>query len=248
MAAEVVKALEIVLRQPVKLTVAGRTDTGVHALGQVVSYPGPSPRLRSVNALLPDEISVYAAETVPDDFSARHDAVARSYVYRVHTRSAPDPFERGRALWWPYPMDFDALQACAAALVGTHDFTAFTPTETAHQRFARTVLSARWERVGDVLEFRIEARSFMRNMNRILVGTMLEFAQGHRRRLRRSCWRGRRARPRAARRRRTGCTSRASATRSSARGPCPRAWRPPAPRRPRAAAATGPARPRPSPR
>jgi tRNA pseudouridine38-40 synthase len=100
-AAEVVKALEIVLRQPVKLTVAGRTDTGVHALGQVVSYPGPSPRLRSVNALLPDEISVYAAETVPDDFSARHDAVARSYVYRVHTRSAPDPFERGRALWWP---------------------------------------------------------------------------------------------------------------------------------------------------
>jgi tRNA pseudouridine38-40 synthase len=130
-AAEVVKALEIVLRQPVKLTVAGRTDTGVHALGQVVSYDGPQPRLRSVNALLPDEISVYAAETVPDDFSARHDAVARSYVYRVHTRSAPDPFERGRALWWPYPLDFAALQACASALVGTHDFTAFTPTETA---------------------------------------------------------------------------------------------------------------------
>jgi len=179
-AAEVVKALEIVLRQPVKLTVAGRTDTGVHALGQVVSYPGPSPRLRSVNALLPDEISVYLAETVPDDFSARHDATARAYVYRVHTRSAPDPFERGRALWWPYPMDFDALQACAAALVGTHDFTAFTPTETAHQRFERTVFSASWERVGDVLEFRIEARSFMRNMNRILVGTMLEVAQGHR--------------------------------------------------------------------
>ena len=98
----------------------------------------------------------------------------------MHTRSAPDPFERGRALWWPYPMDFDALQACAAALVGTHDFTAFTPTETAHQRFERTVFSASWERVGDVLEFRIEARSFMRNMNRILVGTMLEVAQGHR--------------------------------------------------------------------
>jgi tRNA pseudouridine38-40 synthase len=179
-AAEVVKALETVLRQPVKLTVAGRTDTGVHALGQVVSYPGPSPRLRSVNALLPDEISVFLAETVPDAFSARHDAVARSYVYRVHTRSAPDPFERGRALWWPYPLDFDVLQASAAALVGTHDFTAFTPTETYHQRFERTVFSASWERVGDVLAFRIEARSFMRNMNRILVGTMLEAAQGHR--------------------------------------------------------------------
>ncbi len=180
MAAEVVKALEIVLRQPVAITVAGRTDRGVHALGQVISYDGPLPRLRSVNAILPDEIAVHLAEEVPDGFSARYDAKARSYLYRVHTRSAPDPFERGRALWWPYPLDFGVLQACAAALVGTHDFTAFTPTETYHQRFERTVFSAGWERVGDVLEFRIEAMSFMRNMNRILVGTMLETAQGHR--------------------------------------------------------------------
>jgi tRNA pseudouridine38-40 synthase len=179
-AAEVVKALEIVLRRPVRITAAGRTDRGVHALGQVVSYDGPLPRLRSVNALLPDEIAVHAAEEAPEGFSARYDAKARSYLYRVHTRSAPDPFERGRALWWPYPLDFEVLRACAAALVGTHDFTAFTPTETAHQRFERTVFSAGWERVGDVLEFRIEAMSFMRNMNRILVGTMLEVAQGHR--------------------------------------------------------------------
>jgi len=179
-AAEVVKALETVLRQPVSLAVAGRTDRGVHALGQVISYDGPLPRLRSVNALLPDEVSVYEAEEMPDGFSARYDAKARSYVYRVLNRSAPDPFERGRALWWPYPLDFDVLQACAAALPGTHDFTAFTPTDTYHQRFRRTVLSARWDRVGDLLEFRIEAVSFMRNMNRILVGTMLEAAQGQR--------------------------------------------------------------------
>jgi tRNA pseudouridine38-40 synthase len=117
---------------------------------------------------------------MPDGFSARYDAKARSYVYRVLNRSAPDPFERGRALWWPYPLDFDVLQACAAALPGTHDFTAFTPTDTYHQRFRRTVLGARWDRVGDLLEFRIEAISFMRNMNRILVGTMLEAAQGQR--------------------------------------------------------------------
>jgi tRNA pseudouridine38-40 synthase len=179
-AAEVVNALQVVLRQPVDLTVAGRTDRGVHALGQVISYPGPLPRLRSVNALLPDEISVYEAEEVPDDFSARHDAQSRAYVYRVLARSAPDPFERGRALWWPYPLDYDVLQACAAALPGTHDFTAFTPTDTYHQRFERTVLSAGWTRTGDLLEFRIEALSFMRNMNRILVGTMLEAAQGQR--------------------------------------------------------------------
>jgi len=179
-AAEVVNALQVVLRQPVDLTVAGRTDRGVHALGQVISYPGPLPRLRSVNALLPDEISVYEAEEVPDDFSARYDAQSRAYVYRVLARSAPDPFERGRALWWPYPLDYDVLQACAAALPGTHDFTAFTPTDTYHQRFERTVLSAGWTRTGDLLEFRIEALSFMRNMNRILVGTMLEAAQGQR--------------------------------------------------------------------
>jgi tRNA pseudouridine38-40 synthase len=179
-AAEVVKALETVLRRPVSLTVAGRTDTGVHALGQVVSYDGPLPRLRGVNALLPAEIAVYAAEEVPDGFSARHDATSRAYVYRVHTRSQPDPFERGRALWWPYPLDEDALHACAAALVGTHDFTAFTPTDTYHRRFERTVYSARWNREGDVLTFHIEADAFMRTMNRILVGTMLEVAQGRR--------------------------------------------------------------------
>ncbi|MDA0183575.1 tRNA pseudouridine(38-40) synthase TruA [Solirubrobacter phytolaccae] len=179
-AAEVVHALQVVLRQPVDLTVAGRTDRGVHALGQVISYPGPLPRLRSVNALLPHEISVYEAEAVPDDFSARYDARSRAYVYRVLARSAPDPFERGRALWWPYPLDFSVLEACAAALPGTHDFTAFTPTDTYHQRFERTVLSASWTRTGPLLEFRIEALSFMRNMNRILVGTMLEAAQGQR--------------------------------------------------------------------
>ncbi|MDA0137337.1 tRNA pseudouridine(38-40) synthase TruA [Solirubrobacter deserti] len=179
-AAEVVKALETVLRQPVTLTVAGRTDAGVHALGQVVSYDGPLPRLRGVNALLPDEISVHAAEEMPDGFSARHDAKARAYIYRIHTRSQPDPFERGRALWWPYPLDERALHECAAALVGTHDFTAFTPTETYHQRFTREVFAAHWERDGDILRFHIEADAFMRSMNRILVGTMLEIAQGRR--------------------------------------------------------------------
>jgi tRNA pseudouridine38-40 synthase len=179
-ASEFERALEIVLREPVDLTVAGRTDRGVHALGQVVSYPGPPPRLRSVNALLPDEISVLSAEVVPDGFSARHDARSRSYVYRVLARPAPSPFERTRALWWPHRIDFPALEACGAALAGTHDFTAFTPTDTYHQRFERDVLAASWRREGDLLRFEIEADTFMRHMNRILVGTMLEVAGGRR--------------------------------------------------------------------
>jgi tRNA pseudouridine38-40 synthase len=179
-AGELQRALATVLRRPVDLTVAGRTDRGVHALGQVVSYPGPPPVLRSVNALLPDAIAVLAAEAMPDGFSARHDALTRSYVYRVLARPAPSPFERTHALWWPHRVDFAALEACAESLGGTHDFTAFTPTETYHTRFRRHVVAAAWRRDGDVLRFEIEADAFMRHMNRVLVGTMLEVAGGRR--------------------------------------------------------------------
>jgi tRNA pseudouridine38-40 synthase len=179
-AGELERALTTLLRQPVGLTVAGRTDRGVHALGQVVSYVGPVPRLRSLNALLPPEIAVLRAEEASPGFSARHDARSRTYLYRVLARPAPSPFERDRALWWPYPLDEAALHGCAAALPGLHDFTAFTPTDTYHQRFRRQVLSAGWEREGDVLAFRIRADAFMRQMNRVLVGTMLEVAGGRR--------------------------------------------------------------------
>jgi len=177
---ELEAALATVLRTPVGLTVAGRTDRGVHALGQVCSYPGPLPVLRSVNAVLPREISVLAAEAMPDGFSARHDARSRAYAYRLLARAAPSPFERHRALWWPHPLDEAALHACAALLGGTHDFTAFTPSDGYHRRFDREVLDAHWERAGGVLEFHIEADSFLRNMIRVLIGTMLEVAEERR--------------------------------------------------------------------
>ena len=179
-AGELQVALETVLRAPVAITVAGRTDRGVHALGQVVSYEGELPPLRSVNALLPDEIVVVAAEEAPAGFNARHDARSRTYCYRLLIRPTPSPFEAGHALHWPHPLDVGALRACAAALTGTHDFTAFTPTETYHQRFERDVLGAEWRQTGDVLEFWIEADTFMRHMNRVLVGTMLEVGSGRR--------------------------------------------------------------------
>ena len=171
------------LRESIAVTVAGRTDAGVHALGQVVSFDAPElPRVRSVNALLPDDVGVLAIEPAADDFDARRAARARVYAYKVHTRLAgPSPFALGRALWWPHRIDMDALHACAAALVGQHDFTAFTPTDTEHVFFHRTVLEAGWTRVADdLIEFRIAADAFMRNMNRILVGTMLEVAAGRR--------------------------------------------------------------------
>jgi tRNA pseudouridine38-40 synthase len=168
------EALATVLRREVALTVAGRTDRGVHALGQVASHAGePAPR-RSLNGVLPRDLRVLESEAAADGFDARRDARSRTYRYRVLHRSAPSPFEEGRALWWPRPLDRDALDACAAALPGTHDFTAFTPTETDHVRFERDVLRAEWiDESDDVLAFVIEADAFMRNMVRVLVGTML---------------------------------------------------------------------------
>jgi tRNA pseudouridine38-40 synthase len=174
--AEVERALATILGREVTVTVAGRTDRGVHAWGQVASHEGEPASARALNAVLPHDVAVLACAAAPDGFDARRDARSRTYCYRMLTRRARSPFERGRALWWPRPIDVGALEACAAALRGTHDFTAFTPTQTEHVRFERDVLDARWQRAGDVLEFWITADTFMRHMNRALVGTMLEVA------------------------------------------------------------------------
>ena len=163
---------------PVALTVAGRTDAGVHARGQVASHPGPPVDAARLNAALPDDLRVVASTAASEDFDARADARSRTYRYRVLARAAASPFERGRALHWPHPVDRPALDLCAATLVGAHDFTAFTPTQTAHRHFHREVARAEWRAAeGEVLEFWIEADTFMRHMVRALVGTMLLFTR-----------------------------------------------------------------------
>jgi tRNA pseudouridine38-40 synthase len=169
------EALRTVLGREVALTVAGRTDRGVHARGQVASHAGDPAAARSLNGVLPGDVSVLASETAAEDFDARRHARSRTYRYRVLTRSAPSPFERDRALWCPRPVDRAALDACAAALPGRHDFTAFTPSDSQHVRFERDVMRAEWVDEGEhVLAFVIEADTFMRNMVRVLVGTMLD--------------------------------------------------------------------------
>jgi tRNA pseudouridine38-40 synthase len=164
--------------EPLAMTVAGRTDRGVHAWAQVASYAHEAVDPARLNALLPPDVAVLAAEPAPEGFDARRDARSRTYCYRVLNRRARGVFTRASALWWPQPIDRDALDACAEALTGTHDFTAFTPTETDHVRFERDVWAAEWRDEGDLLEFWIEADTFMRHMNRVLVGTMLEVAAG----------------------------------------------------------------------
>jgi tRNA pseudouridine38-40 synthase len=177
---EVERAIGRILGQPVQLSVAGRTDRGVHALGQVASYRHEALDPRNLNALLPEDVAVLASEPAGADFDARHSARSRTYCYRLLTGSVRSPFEHGRALWVPGQIDTEALHVCAQAIVGRHVFTAFTPTETHHHRFARDVLVARWEEREGLLEFWIEADSFLRQMNRALVGTMLEVARGQR--------------------------------------------------------------------
>jgi len=161
------------------LAVAGRTDAGVHALGNVVSVDvdgGPPARRAgdAINTVLPDDVSVIAAEDAAPDFHARHSARSRSYRYRIWRRREPSPFERRRAWWYPRPIDEERLANAAELLVGEHDFQAFTPTETQHDVFVRNVIAAAWHRRGHALEFEITADSFLRHMVRTLVGTMLE--------------------------------------------------------------------------
>lgn len=172
-------ALESVFPRFDKLAVAGRTDTGVHALGNVVSVDveGGPPSVRAgeaLNAALPNDVTVVSAIEVAADFHARRSARSRSYRYRIWRRREQSPFEQRRSWWYPRPLDEERLGEAADVLLGEHDFRAFTPAETQHQVFVRTVLAAAWHRRGDALEFEITAGSFLRHMVRTLVGTMLE--------------------------------------------------------------------------
>ena len=178
---EVERVLRMILREgDVPLTVAGRTDAGVHAWGQVCSYEHEAVDPLRLNALLPADVAVLDCNPALDGFDARRDARSRTYCYRVLHRRARSVWLARRAWWHGWDLDREALKSCARALVGTHDFTAFTPTETYHTRFERDVLDARWREDGDLLEFWITADTFMRHMNRVLVGTMVEVATAKR--------------------------------------------------------------------
>ena len=173
------EALDAVYPRWDGLAAAGRTDTGVHATGQVASVdadggPPPERAAEALTSALPEDVAIIAAEEVRGDFHARFSARSRCYRYRVLVRRTRTPLDLRRALWWPRPIDLTALAAAASALPGEHDFRSFTPAETQHEIFLRNVLAAAWERDGDRLDFTITADSFLRHMVRTLVGTMLE--------------------------------------------------------------------------
>jgi tRNA pseudouridine38-40 synthase len=161
------------------LAVAGRTDTGVHAFGNVASVdvaggPPVARAAEALNTVLPEDVAVVRVEEAAADFHARFSARSRSYRYRLYRRRERSPFEATRSWWRPQPLDVSRLAACAELLPGDHDFRAFTPTETQHDVFVRVVESAAWRERGDHLDFEITADSFLRHMVRTLVGTMVE--------------------------------------------------------------------------
>ena len=177
---EVTHALETLYGRLDGLAVAGRTDTGVHALANVVSVdvdggPSTARAADALNAALPEDVAAVSVEAADGAFHARFSARSRSYRYRIWRRRERSAFEAKRSLWWPRRLDVEALNESAAALVGEHDFRAFTPTDTQHQVFVRVVESAAWLELDEgVLAFEITADSFLRHMVRTLVGTMLE--------------------------------------------------------------------------
>lgn len=176
------EALGALLRGPVELAVAGRTDAGVHASGQVASAAADTdlePRRvhRGLNALLPPDVSVRAVTDAPPGFDARRDARSRTYEYRV-LPGAPSALRRARVLHHPAPLDAAAMADAARRVVGRHDFRAFTPTRTEHVFFHRTVAACALGRRGDELVLTVEADAFLRHMVRVLAGTLLLVGRG----------------------------------------------------------------------
>jgi tRNA pseudouridine38-40 synthase len=180
------EALATVVGSPVpSLVVAGRTDAGVHARRQVVSLSLPDgldlARLRhSLDALTTSDLSLAAVTRVAPGFDARRDALWRSYRYFLSPTLSASPFLRRYSWHAPWPLDWEAMQKAASLVVGRHDLTAFTPTETEHVHFRRTVLACRWHRRCDLAWLEVKAPTFLRHTVRTLVGTMVEVGRGKR--------------------------------------------------------------------
>ena len=179
------EALETVLRQPVKLVVAGRTDAGVHALGQVVSFEArtelaPSSISYKTTAVLPEDLALRRCVPAGESFDARMDARSRSYEYRVVNDPIRSPLERQRAIHVARKLDLGLLREAADLVRGVHGFRAFTPAKSYHVRFERVIKESLWEERDGLLVYRITADSFLYGMVRTLVGTMLEVAGGKR--------------------------------------------------------------------
>ncbi len=178
------EALERLTGEKVALIGSGRTDAGVHALGQVANFhTNSSIPLKAfhagLNSMLPEDIAVLAAEEASPQFHARKAARAKTYEYRLLNRPSRSPLHRNSGWWLAHRLDLEAMIAAALALPGKHDFSAFRASKSGNLNPVRQIFSARWQtHPGGWLRFTITGNGFLRGMVRSLVGTMVEVGQG----------------------------------------------------------------------
>lgn len=169
----------------IKVYASGRTDAGVHAMGQVIHFDSPLliPENKwrvALNSLMPGDISVLSVERVHTDFHARFDARGKEYRYFLHLAKCRDPFKRNYTCHYPYPLNLDAMQAGADLLLGTHDFSSFCSAKTEVEDKVRTIQFIHFSMDRELLCLRFVGDGFLYNMVRILVGTLLEIGSGER--------------------------------------------------------------------
>lgn len=183
------RAIEAVSGQKVRVMASGRTDAGVHALGQVASFRTesrlPAPVfVRALNANLPDDVAVLNAADVAGDFHATHSAVKKRYRYLIHNSSVRDPFRRGTSWHYPAALDVEAMHRAAQSLAGTHDFSSFETSGSERQTSVRTIfdiVARRGEGPEQCLvAIEVEADGFLYNMVRTIVGTLVAVGRGAR--------------------------------------------------------------------
>ena len=175
--------IQKVALQDVNVTGAGRTDAGVHAIGQVAHFSTTAKLsseewLRALNGLLPPDIAVQSVEVVPETFHARFSAMSKLYRYRMLTRVHRSALSRDKIRHYPYPLDLGAMEEAARALIGTHDFSSFQGSPTDTENPVCTVTRLTVDRFGDEVIFEVEANRFLKQMVRNVVGTLVEVGRG----------------------------------------------------------------------
>ncbi len=174
-----------ITRESIRVMAAGRTDAGVHALGQVVgllteSALSTSDLHRALNAVLPDDVAIVSVEDAPDDFHATHDAKRKTYRYQIHNGRTPDVFNR-RFVWhYPQPLAAEQMHAAAQTLLGKHDFASFESAGSERPDSVRTLFAVDVQRVGDRITIEVTGDGFLYNMVRSIVGTLVEVGKGSR--------------------------------------------------------------------
>lgn len=177
------EAVEIITKTKASLTASGRTDAGVHAMGQVANFKADFNILEekikiALNANLPDDIRVLESADVEDSFNSRFDAKKKTYMYQIYNARVMNPFYSRYACFVPSKLDIEKMSAAAAALAGTHDFRAFMAAGSESKTTVRTVYDTCLKQEREVIRFYVTGNGFLYNMVRIMVGTLIDIGKG----------------------------------------------------------------------